>query len=395
MNAQHIAENESFVDDIFQKPPSHGVQTKLKLDFQPWHKPRKQYVRKKQWIGEIEKLVNKLRDSTSLKYLSLPGKSMIDVRCVHRWCMEKKINLKYLGYNDPNDPTDPSDAELNLSVAELALREYIDKNSEVVTDRFEKIGDRNSLAYRKMIEAGPFDVINIDLCNGIAKPIPLNEQDDYYNAIYEMIQFQKTHRNEPWLLFITTRTDEQNVSVGASWKLYESIEGNAQKFESFRKLLLENLKIQCSPVTDPSVRSKKYMGMQYRNLVSLGFGKWLLGLLFNGQPKWRLQMLDSVEYTINHRNISPDMISLAFECSMIIEPPNDNIRFTNNTFENRQLSEEIYALDLIGNVNSIKDIDVTLAGDQVLLQILIEESATLMSDARFDGEAYKKWAASL
>ncbi len=396
MTEQQTTGEHSFIDDIFAPTPVHSARTKLKDDFKPWHKPRKQWVRKFQWLGEIEKFVEKTKNKNdqTLRYLSLPGRDMLDVRFVHRWCEKKQINLMFLGYNDPNAPADPSDAELNLSVTELTQRDYVDRDSLVVEDKFEAIGNTKSIAYKRLVETGPFDIINLDLCNSIVGSIPLSKEDDYYKAIYELVTFQKKNRTEPWLLFLTTRSDADTVSVSASWKLFNCIEKNAKENDSFRQQLFSKLDFDCKPVTESFLRSKKYSGIGYRNLVGLGFGKWFLGLLFGGQPKWCLKMLDSVEYLVRPSNPSPDMLSLAFECSMIIEPPKDNAGFT-SIFRNEQsaiMSEGDFALGLIDAVKMIKNIDSTLADDKNLKYSLINEAVELMVDAHFDGEKFRAWA---
>ncbi|KAF0220416.1 MAG: hypothetical protein FD174_1317 [Geobacteraceae bacterium] len=383
-----MTENQDpFLDEFFPAPPTHNRPTTLKSDFKPWHKPRKQWVRKFQWIQEVEKLSQQLRfeNGRPLKYLSLPGKDLLDVRCIHGWCQANKVNLRFLGFNDPSDPADPNDSELNLSVAELAQREFIDCESLVVPDKFERIGDTSSIAYTRMIEAGPFDIINLDLCNSIAGHVPLEKQDDYYNAIFRIIEFQKSKKAQPWLLFITTRANEKAVNPSAGRKLFQCIEDNAKLSDEFRGRLATELGIDFS-LSNPGVTS--------RNLVGLGLGKWLLKLLIDGQPKWSLKMLDSAEYKVYPPSAAPDMLSLAFECSLIVQPPNDSVGLARhpNTLIAEVAEEKDFALGLIDSVKNIMDLDVMMHGDEQLRKTMIDEAAHLMTDARYDGAKYKAWA---
>ena len=53
-----------------------------KKEFLPWHRPRKQFVRDRQWCGEIGKLLeDSPREGGVLRYLGLPGADLLDLRC--------------------------------------------------------------------------------------------------------------------------------------------------------------------------------------------------------------------------------------------------------------------------------------------------------------------------
>jgi hypothetical protein len=375
------------LDGIFPTTTAHSKKTTLKTDFKGWHKPRKQWVRQYQWLQEIDKLCQILRfeNGQPLRYLSLPGTDMLDVRCLHSWCKEKEIFLKFLGYNDPDDSADPNDTELHLSQAELTQREFIDGGSIVIQDKFEKIGDKNSVAYARMAQAGSFDVINLDLCNSVAGYVPLKKQDDYYNAISNIVQFQKENRHQPWLLFITTRGDRGSVNANAEKKLFKHIVNNAKSHESFRSKLTDCLGVNSTSITANNEEI-------YHRIIGLGLGKWLLGLLFNGQPKWRIKMLESAEYKVYYKSKVPDMLSLAFECSLIVQVPCDRVGLAMSATKHENVEEVEFATCLIDAVRGLKNIDRILRSDLPLHSSLIEKAAHLMKDARYDDKEYKKWA---
>lgn len=86
----HESFDQGLFDGLIEEPASR----KTKKEFKPWHNPRKQLVRKEQWIYFTSKyLANILSGRTTLKYFSLPGDDLLDVRVFHdSICEPKKYN---------------------------------------------------------------------------------------------------------------------------------------------------------------------------------------------------------------------------------------------------------------------------------------------------------------
>ena len=53
-------------------------------EFMPWHKPRKQFVRRKQWSALLRRLYKNRGPGDPLRYLGLPGTDLIDLRYLHK-----------------------------------------------------------------------------------------------------------------------------------------------------------------------------------------------------------------------------------------------------------------------------------------------------------------------
>ena len=243
-----------------------------------------------------------------------------------------------------------------------------------------------SVAYTRMTEAGSFDVINIDLCGSLVGHVPLERQEDHYNAISNIVQFQKENRHLPWLLFITTRANRESVETKAETRLFQHITNNAQSHASFSSKLTD-----CFGATSKSITADNEK--MYHRLIGLGLGKWLLGLLFNGQPKWSIKMLNSAEYKVQKSSKNPDILSLAFECSLIVQAQSDKVGLARPASKGKKDVEEIdIAMGLIDAVRRLRNIDGLLLGEPVLYSALIAEAALLMKDARYDDKEYKKWA---
>ena len=89
-------------EDLF---PKDGIQEELvdlsaKQQPEPWHKPRKHWVRKMQLAKLIGHLIDELHfDGRPFRYLTLPGRHFLDVREIHKVCVEKDIQLRFIGFD--------------------------------------------------------------------------------------------------------------------------------------------------------------------------------------------------------------------------------------------------------------------------------------------------------
>ena len=150
--------------------PQHVQPLIGKSSFERWHHPRKQEVRIEQWCAPVRSLVRerKMLAGSTFRYLTLPGDEMLDVRALNGVCEREGIELQYLGFNSVSVGT-PRQAELNLSQSEVLDLKGISRFSTVLEERLEAIARADSPAYHRMRQHGPFDAINIDLCNAITE----------------------------------------------------------------------------------------------------------------------------------------------------------------------------------------------------------------------------------
>src|SRR5581483_595570 len=119
-----------------------------KRDFLPWHRPRKQFVRDRQWREQIDFLLNDIElEDNVLRYLGLPGIDLLDLRYFHsKLCEPKQIRLRFLGFNNSAHPTSELQPELNVSLDEVRRLSLVDPRSDVVWDDFARLANENSLA---------------------------------------------------------------------------------------------------------------------------------------------------------------------------------------------------------------------------------------------------------
>lgn len=365
--------------------------------FKAWHKPRKHWIRINQWCAETAELIKQLkqRDNKVLTYLSLPGPDMLDIRALHDECIKHGYSVKYLGFNDPSVETDNEQTELNISRNELANLPGIHPDSLIVPDRFEAIAstEKVAVAYQHLESFGSFDVVNLDLCNSVAAYVPLERQETYFSAIMALVDHQSKNRTVPWLLFVTTRVDDDTVNQKALRRLLDCVKVNVQQHPQFSTDLKAVLNLDAVTINNAANGDIKLKSKELYHAFTVAFGKWLLRLLGSSPPVWTLDMLSSWAYHVNHKNISPDMLSLAFKCMPVVKPKTDHFKLGHNPHvgnDQASISERDAAIRLIPMVKDVRNIDTRLKNDANELKSTIEGAATLMELARYDKNAYIK-----
>ena len=159
--------------------------------FKPWHKPRKQFVRREQMSALLLNLYEKREPGDSLSYLGLPGTDLIDLRFLHeQLCRETNRPLRFLGFSTEAQPGSPAHDQLNISLDEVRRLSNVDPQSNVIHDDFRRIGNPNSIAWSRTRQLGPFDVVNIDLCDGLASDSPQSDET-VYKALAQLITIQR------------------------------------------------------------------------------------------------------------------------------------------------------------------------------------------------------------
>src|SRR6266481_980621 len=169
--------------------PTYEATLPRTRDFLPLHLPRKQFVRHHQWCEQIGRLLDDspLADGT-LKYMGLPGVDLLDLRHFHAAvCETRNISLRFLGFNSSATPTNDAHVELNISLDEVRRLPRVDPMSDVIGDDFALVAKEDSLACRKTRELGPYDVINLDLCDGFGAQAPGALDQTYYNAVNSLL----------------------------------------------------------------------------------------------------------------------------------------------------------------------------------------------------------------
>jgi hypothetical protein len=192
-----------YEDDVF------GVVSKnYNQDFKPWHKPRKQYIRDKQWLGHFKRLLSnsKYRSIDSINYFGLPGGDLLDINYLYEG-MEgsSKSKNKSLGFHGfINSEVDYSKAQGEVS--KLLDKKRVHANSKIEKFNFEDLMKPNSDAWSRVKNFGVYHFINLDFCNNVMSL-------DTLLSIYNLLEYQMTRViGLPWLLCMTTRLSKDSAS---------------------------------------------------------------------------------------------------------------------------------------------------------------------------------------
>ena len=194
-------------------------------EFKPWHKPRKQFVRREQWSALLQSLYERREPGDPLRYLGLPGTDLIDLRYLHeQLCSASNRPLSFLGFNTEAQPGSAAQVQLSISLDEVRRLPNVDTQSDVIHDDFRRIGNPKSIAWSRTLQIGPFDVVNIDLCDGLASDPPQNA-DSVYKALDQLMALQGRNP-DPWLLLVTTRIGRGMFDADAEERLLSLFHGN-------------------------------------------------------------------------------------------------------------------------------------------------------------------------
>lgn len=392
------ASDGGFEEGIAPETTEH-VNFEVRSKFFPWHKPRKQWIRKNQWANSIGILIDKIESfaqGRSLRYLSLPGPDLLDVRSIQPVCEAKGVPLQFLGLNGGDDDHKEMGLEAALLNRVRSLP-FIDPASEIVKDRLEQLAVKKSVAYSRVISAQKsFDVVNIDLCGSFAETPPGERGANIANAIFALLHHQATHRQEDWLFFITTRSNKDMVDPATMMALVNAINAIFERRPELRQGILDSNVLSEDAFSDGLLDIEKLSTAAYSNSFTLGLCHWVIQSLLDAERAWKADMLPGFEYHVLLEDPSCDMLSLGFHCSRIkvphpdafglarlddhiIEPEIEAIRFRSQQKINRRISEK-------------KDVDLILYREPEVYREVLDISAALLGSCSYDEKKYREWA---
>ena len=361
--------------------------------WKPWHKPRKQWMRYNQWNKEIESLIARLNlDDRAFRYLSLPGDDLLDFRVVAELCKTKGVKkVRLVGFNTLTD-SPKSSQRLAFAMHEVYSLDVVAENSDVHPDDFNAISDTQSVAYKFAKEKGPYDIVNLDLCDSFSGT---EEKNSYYKAALNLFNLQVRARAEPWVFLLTTRGDRSKVNIADLQKFWSLIAANAQKSLGFREgLETHYVGIPPETIRDPVAHATKLPGCRFEKLFGLCIGKWLLSLI-TASGRWTLRLCDSYWYRTQSSS-HPNMLSLAFLFEPFQVDLTDPVGLANVDPPPRQPYNQVaQAISLLEMGNRLVDLDLYLRDDHAAFEESIAKSEALLSKAGYPIAGYRDWALSV
>lgn len=305
----------------------------VKLDtLPPWHKPRKQLVRERQWLYFSRHLIQREKGRPGLpnlpvgdpevRYLTLPGIDYLDVRQLADVCHELDCRLTSTGFQSGGGGN-PDVARAQFREKSLIDAGHISVHSHTFPRRFEDIIQTNSQAYRDLRDRGPFHIVNIDACGSIAAPAA-DHENRLIDAIYKTVELQLQIMTGRWLLFVTADARPDSIAEETLTRLCNAIYANAEASKNFRRQAILLLGPEEEDIRLAAVKASKNAGEKFLHLFSLGLAKWLLDLA-RGKD-WDMQTHHPYCYsTMRKGDKTPSMVCLAFE--FIPPPPGLQDRF--------------------------------------------------------------------
>lgn len=416
--------SDDFVNEIVpDKLPEHVQPTPGRADFRPWHRVRKEFIRRDQWnlltrrmiVGRWKRELQQPDDTwsldepaaepavtldpaapplTPLRCLVIPGDDLLDVRALYRDVDELKCRIRYLGFNE-SEGSNEVGTRVHISNNEVTSLPNVVHDSMVVRDKFEALASPASIAMRYLKRFGPYHVVNLDLCGSIF-PNTVRDSTPFYEALAGLLRYQCREQRSEWLLFITTMVQPNVVHPERFNLLGQPTRHNYDQHADFANLITGLIPEAAFPATPPPpIDTAALDNGQMIQLFSLAFGKWLLSFCQTAQPQWTVAMRRSFTYPMNEAE-GAVMLSLAYELKPNLVPPVDPTGMTAQQVAPGAPfpTERDCALKMIGLVDGMKDVAAILAADAALKDQLKGAQARLLEAAGYDPEAYQAWVAN-
>jgi hypothetical protein len=363
--------------------------------YAPWHHPVKQIVRDLQWSELAVKLLAEHRTERQrdiLKYFTLPGADLLDVRVLAEATRQFGTKIEYFGFDVGFSAGEDIDQERGAYfAAESALRQSgkITDQAFIATDYLEDIALNGTVAADRLKHRGVFDIINIDACSHLAYASE-GRKTSIFNAVEKLLAHQ-LKADHPWLLFLTTRANVDRLGAPATAfqsAIHKNIEAHKDEFASpFAECIGANLATLASDMQGCWTTQN----LQFLKLFLIGFGKYLLQF-FHAQQNLpaKLELVSAFAYKVS--SDEPDMLSLAFRVSP------EGVRVNAGSAGGAQVIPQLelaHALKLVRRAARLWDLDQAIAEDDTLRQEAVQATERLLEAANYDIPGWREWLRTL
>ncbi len=379
-------QDETIDDDEFSiaelgRPTYDVVTERPAREFHAWHRPRKQFVRRSQWLATVSDLYAARDPADRLNYLGLPGSDLLDIRMLHeRICLPQGRVLRFLGFDNSIQSGGTESVSLEVSLQQMKLRELVHEASKVLPDDFSRIGSGDSRAYQETVKAAPYDVVNIDLCSsfGIDPPRTL---DSLYNALNKILAMQQ--RLQPWMLLITSMIGRDVLNESAAQILFD---------EYLKTLKCGDFLASCRVLfeaEDPEAMTlDSCTNKDFFLAIAIGFCNWVFRLSGKRHLS-RVNLRAAFYYQVFQGTGCPDMMSMALRFTPLVAAGIDPAGLA--LADNVRVNECDAAVQFVRKFGRAVDVDEKLRTEPELRQTLINESAALLLEVGYDEQEYRRW----
>jgi hypothetical protein len=320
------------------------------------------------------------------RYLTLPGPDLLDVRHLATTVFaSREINLKYLGFNTAALPKDDSQPELNAAQFSVNRLECVHPDSEVFPGDFRRVAEIRSIPWQRVYRAGPFHAINLDLCGGFAGTEKSGGIPNYFAALQALLQNQ-AHSQEDFLLFITTRMDDNNVDEEAREKLL----GVAQRIsETCAEYASEFA--DCWGIEEDSRPFRVAEFTTSAEAFMLGLTQWIVSQGIDEGLSASVRSL--MTYRTGSGEGEDDLVSLAmrFKSDPYVHPDKFGLIKTVPAQPSRSEKECAQSVKIPKRVRNRVLVDGALKTQALVFEHCMTESSDLLSSAGYDVRSYRDW----
>lgn len=352
--------------------------------FMPWHKPRKQHIRKQQWVKQLKRILKTTayKHIETINYFGLPGGDLLDVTYISEQLSPENSgvtkNLRINGFISSVE--EYKKAEANIS--KLLDRPNISADSKIERYRFEDLRDKKSSAWQSINKLGNSHFINLDFCDCVFTK-------DTISSIYLLLnhQFSTTHLT-PWILCITTRLNKcpsavELLSRDEFKELFTEVnfEDSTYKFINitYDEIIcaIETIQIDDSSVSESDANQ----------LLQLCLLLWLIKESIRKDSK--IELKSSYKYGIDPLNTLQDMHSFVFKLQKIDITEPDILNLT-KIEPAEKLNAEKIRINCIKVLERTKNVDQYLEEQPEVLKQLAKETMQLLDSCGYNTSNYLK-----
>jgi len=364
-----------------------------KTAFKPWHHPVKQIVRAHQWAALTKRLIEQRPQAVAcLRYFTLPGPDLLDVRVLADICDPLDVKIEYFGFDigqEPGEDADAAQTDGEWINAESALRQAgrISADALILPDRLEDLALDQSQASAQLRQRPTFDVVNIDACDHLAY-LPKGRTHNTFDALGALLKHQMTSKT-PWLLFVTTRV-QPDLLGNPGVRFQEAISQNLGMPGGFGESLAGCLGVDPAKLGTSLAAIWASHDTNFLKLYSIGLGKFLLQF-FHMQPNLPANVELASCYAYRVHNDEPDMLAMAFRITP--GPPRTFAPGIGGAAIVGDL-EPARAIKVATQAQKLQDLDHALDSDGAIRGEAIAGTEALLSAANYDLAAWKIWLAA-
>lgn len=373
------------LDDIAGKVTDDSG--KKRTDFKPWHKPRKQFIRDKQWWFHLERLLTRApayNDVSCIKYFGLPGGDLLDVHFFIKRFQnhETLVNKKMLVHGFIDNQQDKQWADARLS--ELLDFDNFDQESRIDRHKFQSLSDENAVALGKIKRSIGYHFVNLDFCDSVFNQRTLD-------ALVVLLHEQfKSMVDIPWVCCITTRSDREGIAKDVYQTLNDIFKNKFWIDEQLIKALQNSFdqlleKFKGSNLSDLDDADCSI-------LLQVCFIYWTITRAHKEHTK--VSLVSAINYNVHGKNNFPDMYSYVFRFEKEDHIPVDDMGLVANAgAQSIPLTDEQAQNDKMNSFSKLSrawNVDDEIHNNPESFRVCLEQIKELLSECGWDVDAYER-----